>query len=84
MNGVDNNFLVETEVWQEKKRRLIAELDGLRTSQAQCERSVHGWREYLQQLDSRLAEQTSNKESLERCNQLFQRQWMMHLEVYLI
>lgn len=71
----------EIAVWEEKKKRLLQELDGLKQTQLQCKRSVHGWREYLQQLDARLAQQTANKENLERNNQHFQRQWEMHLEV---
>ena len=71
----------EIAVWEEKKKRLLREVTGLKQTQSQCKRSIHGWREYLQQLDARLAQQTANKESLERHNQHFQRQWQIHLEV---
>jgi len=71
----------EIAVWDEKKKRLLREVAGLKQTQLQCKRSIHGWREYLQQLDARLAQQSANKESLERHNQHFQRQWQLHLEV---
>ncbi|KAI9562849.1 hypothetical protein GHT06_010304 [Daphnia sinensis] len=70
----------EISVREEKKKRLLREVAGLKHTQLQCKRSIHGWREYLQQLDARLAQQTANKESLERHNQHFQRQWQIHLE----
>ncbi len=75
--------LLEIGVWEEKKKRLLQEVAGLKQAQLQCKRSIHGWREYLQQLDARLAQQTANKENLERNNQHFQRQWQIHLEVRL-
>lgn len=74
-------FGAEISVREEKKKRLLREVAGLKHTQLQCKRSIHGWREYLQQLDARLAQQTANKESLERHNQHFQRQWQIHLEV---
>ncbi|XP_046449237.1 coiled-coil domain-containing protein 40-like [Daphnia pulex] len=70
----------EIAVWDEKKKRLLREVAGLKQTQLQCKRSIHGWREYLQQLDARLAQQSANKESLERHNQHFQHQWQLHLE----
>ncbi len=66
---------------EQKKQRLVQQLDRLEETRRRVERGVANARDALHQRDVQLADQLALKEDLQRLTRLCQRQWQLDLEV---